>query len=159
MNNRNAELNALMETEKRYQQLVCQEWNKKIAIYADMLFTLDTEDLFDLLTGSMAYTFGFFSLMLANTPPEGFGNVCIDPSTLAQSIMLFGGTSIFFGAMHMLYQYPGYNKQELDRANLNIKHYTERKLEATNKRYTLFPETNRSFVSSTIESARKLFRL
>ncbi|HTM63980.1 MAG TPA: hypothetical protein VL360_05705 [Gammaproteobacteria bacterium] len=154
MNNPNADLQSLIEDEEDYKRLISEEWHNKISIYADMLFSMDPSDFIDFMTGSMAYASGFGAAILAATASEAFTNVCmVEPAILARDAMTMAGAAIFFGALHMLYR--SIDNYQLERANYNIEQYTDLKRCTENRRYTLFPESNKSYVSSAVESVRK----
>lgn len=60
-------------------------------------------------------------------------------------------------ALHMLYRYQGDNKQRLDISNRCIELYSAEKAKIANRRYSLFPESSQSYLSSAISSARQFF--
>ncbi len=162
MNNRNRKLASLMNEEALYQQYIADEWVRKIVIYADMLFTIDPHDFIDFMTGGMAYASAILALLNSTHDPQQPNSIykmCFDPAVVAENTIGLAGSALFFGAMHMLYRYLGDNGYDLANTNRRIANYSERKLAAMRQRYTLFPESNKSYISSAVESVRNYFKI
>lgn len=158
MDNRNPRLEWFIEHESSLQRLLAEARMKKISIYADMLFNMDTHDFIDFVTGAMAWSFGTLATMIAATPPDShlFKDFCMDPAAIAHDAMAFASVAVLFGSLHALYRYSGYQGYLLNNVNFSINHYTNEKANYARRREALFPES-KSYFSSAIESARNLF--
>ncbi len=123
---------------------------------------MNSRDFIDFMTGGLAYACGFLTMIEATSGQaitEKIHKICLDPALHTEQVMLIGGTSLFFGALHALYRYQGHISEELTAINKRIEYYNEQKSQTTTKRYSLFSETNKSYFSSALESARKLLNL